>query len=254
MFDSAYPPQQPPAVPVVAFYIGGDTPHDWSDEEIAAQPATYGLPIYVHDGVGGDAAAAAAEVIGWLEAHSWAPGAAVAIDTEATVEPAWIADFDAIVSVKGWPVIDYQSKGPVSSNPLTSGGRWIADWTGSPHQYPGAVATQYASADQTGQPWDLSLIDQSVQLQLLHASYTPPPKDPQLVTVQLPELQESNTGPAVRSLQVLLQSHGQGVGPSGADADFGPDTDAAVRAFQQSAGLTADGIAGPVTWTALLTS
>ena len=33
---------------------------------------------------------------------------------------------------------------------------------------------------------------------------------------------------------------------------FGPDTAAAVKAFQTSHGLTADGIVGPVTWAALV--
>ncbi len=36
-----------------------------------------------------------------------------------------------------------------------------------------------------------------------------------------------------------------------ADGDFGPGTEKAVRDFQQSAGLTVDGIAGPDTFTAL---
>ncbi|MER7668320.1 peptidoglycan-binding protein [Kitasatospora sp. NPDC096128] len=57
-------------------------------------------------------------------------------------------------------------------------------------------------------------------------------------------------GDAVKALQVQLNAHGAGLGVDGA---FGPGTDAKVRNFQQSAGLTpVDGIVGPATWGALL--
>lgn len=52
----------------------------------------------------------------------------------------------------------------------------------------------------------------------------------------------------VKTLQALLNGHGQSLT---VDGDFGPSTLAAVEAFQSSAGLTADGIVGPNTKTAL---
>jgi peptidoglycan hydrolase-like protein with peptidoglycan-binding domain len=53
----------------------------------------------------------------------------------------------------------------------------------------------------------------------------------------------------VPSLQYLLRARGHSVA---VDGIFGPKTDAAVRAFQQSRNLAVDGIVGPKTWTALI--
>ena len=53
----------------------------------------------------------------------------------------------------------------------------------------------------------------------------------------------------VKTLQYLLRARGHTVT---VDGIFGPGTDAAVRGFQQQKGLTADGIAGPATWSALI--
>ena len=64
-----------------------------------------------------------------------------------------------------------------------------------------------------------------------------------------PILRTGNEGDAVASLQQSLADLGYSPGP--VDGDFGPRTDAAVRAFQKSAGLLTDGICGPLTWTAL---
>ena len=54
----------------------------------------------------------------------------------------------------------------------------------------------------------------------------------------------------IRSLQYLLQQHGRG--EVEVDGIFGPITAAAVRDFQQSAGLIVDGIVGNQTWPALI--
>ena len=66
----------------------------------------------------------------------------------------------------------------------------------------------------------------------------------------LRELETGSRGEDVRALQLLLNGRGHSCG--NADGEFGKKTDAAVRGFQQAKQLTADGIAGPKTWSALL--
>lgn len=55
-------------------------------------------------------------------------------------------------------------------------------------------------------------------------------------------------GGAVERAQKWLQELGYSVGNTGADGDFGPATEAAVRLFQQRQGLQVDGIVGQRTW------
>ncbi|MDR7276927.1 peptidoglycan recognition protein family protein [Catenuloplanes atrovinosus] len=64
-----------------------------------------------------------------------------------------------------------------------------------------------------------------------------------------PTFGEGARGQHVRTIQHLLRQHGATVTADGA---FGPATAAAVRAFQTSRGLTADGVVGPPTWPVLI--
>lgn len=65
-------------------------------------------------------------------------------------------------------------------------------------------------------------------------------------------LRNGSTGPSVVVLQVSLNRISQNYPAipkiSAVDGIFGPQTEAAVRSFQQIFGLTADGIVGPATW------
>jgi peptidoglycan hydrolase-like protein with peptidoglycan-binding domain len=60
-----------------------------------------------------------------------------------------------------------------------------------------------------------------------------------------PVTRPGDEGHPVVTLQELLRAHGHAIA---ADGVFGPRTEAAVRAVQTAAGLTADGVAGPLTW------
>lgn len=56
-------------------------------------------------------------------------------------------------------------------------------------------------------------------------------------------------GDVVRAAQTQLNVYGHGLK---VDGEFGPTTDAAVKAFQKRYGLVVDGLVGPKTWVALV--
>lgn len=63
-------------------------------------------------------------------------------------------------------------------------------------------------------------------------------------------LRRGDRGMLVRIAQTALAR--AGFNPGTVDGVFGPNTQAAVRAFQQARGLAVDGVIGPRTWTALM--
>lgn len=101
-------------------------------------------------------------------------------------------------------------------------------------------------------------LDQSLLLPgFFGAAPKPPAPQPHPTTPTLEEIvalapvvRQGSTGQPVRNWQGLLCAHGHTVVIDGA---FGQKTHDATVAFQRSKGLTADGIAGPVTLKAALT-
>ena len=65
-----------------------------------------------------------------------------------------------------------------------------------------------------------------------------------------PQISNGSSGDDVRRLQRLLVEM-KFLDYTGVDGIFGNNTEASVRMFQESAGLTVDGIVGPQTWGAL---
>lgn len=161
MYDAAYPPGHPPAWPVVAGYLGGDTPHVWSLAEWEHQPARYRLPIWVRsnpDRVNADDDAAAA--VRAAKAVGVPHGATIALDFETAVNGAYVGVFDRVMTAAGYRVMLYGSASTVRNNRRPSGGYWVADWTGHAHMDVGAEATQWTN----GSAYDSSLILSSVPL------------------------------------------------------------------------------------------
>lgn len=101
-------------------------------------------------------------------------------------------------------------------------------------------------------PWDCVLRYSSDDEQ----ASAPAEAKPDPVTLpcfaKLPMLERGSKGEYVRAMQLLLIGRGCGCGPDGADGDFGPATEAALRRYQAENGLDADGICGNLTWQKLL--
>jgi peptidoglycan hydrolase-like protein with peptidoglycan-binding domain len=67
----------------------------------------------------------------------------------------------------------------------------------------------------------------------------------------MPTLEMDSSGPVVSSLQTLLTNGAPGqwiTTPGAIDGDFGPLTEASVKAFQGWGGVTVDGVIGDQTW------
>jgi len=253
MLDCSQPAKDAPRWPVQAFYVGGLTPHIWTDDEVKAIKAKYGLPIYVQVDPRADPLEDAAKFFDWLTAHGWQHGEAVAADTEDVDMREWLQVVNNQLTAAGYKLIDYQSKGVKPLNPVTSGGAWVADWTDEPHLMPGTIATQYLPASHSGLDYDASLISTDVHLHQLNPTPLPPVPRYQ-VTVALPALYQGTDGPAVRNLQGLLNAQRPAaIQPLMIDGDFGTLTRAALIAYQ-AAHLNEHipGVAGPLTWHALL--
>jgi len=166
MFDAAFPPTNPPdpqKVPAAAGYIGGNTPHVWTDAEWDRMPQPYRLPIWTtshpdqHNGTVDGVNAA-----GWMMRHKIPDGCWIALDLETAINTKYVKAFDAEIVKEGYLLSIYGSKDTIYQNPIPSGGYWIADWTGFSHMLSRAVITQWASDTMLKVGWDMNLVDDKV--------------------------------------------------------------------------------------------
>jgi hypothetical protein len=196
-YDAAFPPVNPPKTDGVAFYIGGDTPHVWTQAEIGMQKARYRLPIYVRNIPPWNASADAQVILARLKAIGAPKGSTVVIDLETVVQVAYVAALNAAIRQGGYHLMKYGSSGNINSNPPTDGGTWVAIPEAKPATLPtGTVGVQYADPG----PYDLSEFSGLLALW----DTQPPP-------VILPPI------PAVKGVKMIILFILQGSVPSGTD-------------------------------------
>lgn len=168
--DSSTPPGSYPPVGGWAFYLGGDTPHVWSAEEVAAIPAgMVKLPIWTRSNPGQvDPNQDAQAYVAQLMAYGVPKGVRVGLDFETAVYGAYVQTFNAVLRAAGYLVMLYGSQSTVTQNPQPDGGYWGAQWTGQGGVVAGDKATQWEDWGQ----WDESTC---VDDGLWWGSPTPPP-------------------------------------------------------------------------------
>ena len=152
--DSAWPPAAYPAVDGWGFYIGGNTPHVWTPQEVTElkKHVRYLLPIFTSSNPNvSQVAANAASIVASCTALGMPKGKLVAVDLEAAVNRAYMAGLDYTVSLAGWKLVAYGQLSTVTGNPEPSGGYWVGQWDGVADD-PSWTGKQYEDAGD----WDLS--------------------------------------------------------------------------------------------------
>ena len=173
MFDAAYPESVVnfgvPLWEVVAGYIGGNTPNIWTKDEwnqlIQLSGAQFALPIFTRSNPGSHSATedvqAAINRLNFLEVPK---NVCIAWDLETAIAPDYVKSVDQQMQAAGWKVMIYGSKSTLFLNGKPSGGFWVAEWTGSPHLYPGSAATQWSGSGPFGGAYDPNLVADTTPL------------------------------------------------------------------------------------------
>jgi hypothetical protein len=122
--------------------------------------------------------------------------------------------------------------GPAGPSP----GIWRKYSGVNPHDHHCHVSIISGTMADDTRDWD---IDAAVQADpIIQPDYVPPP----------PTLRKGSKGDRVKSMQTLLLAKGMKIS---VDGDFGTETAAALKRFQEAHGLVADAICGPMSWAVL---
>jgi len=141
----------------VAGYLGGDTPHIWTDAEWKRFGSLRKLPIWVRSDPGAvNAEADAFAALEGLYGLRVSRGTTIALDLETAVDSGYVNTFHGVMRWAGFYVWVYGSASTVFGNPEADG-YWVADYAGrGPFMYPHKMvkATQYVN----GTNYDSSLV------------------------------------------------------------------------------------------------
>lgn len=158
MFDASVPPTSAPGgYRAVAGYIGGDTPHVWTEAEWKRFGRLHKLPIWVRsDPADVDPETDAFGALQRLYQLRVPRGITVVIDLETAVNVSYVRRFHSVLRWAGFYVWVYGSASTVFGNPVAEG-YWVSDYAGKgpfmyPHRY--VKATQYDN----GPHYDSSLV------------------------------------------------------------------------------------------------
>jgi hypothetical protein len=176
-------------------------------------------------------------------------------DAPAWVRGRWAAGIDhpwLYISRSQWQSLHDAMTGALGTGDW---GYFVADWTGEPHELAlpdgtKADAVQYDHPPHSGGHFDLSTIYGPLPSIGPAPEPIPPQPTPGGNDVQVPTIQSGSKGGAVKAAQSIL--NGKAGARLALDGDFGPATEAAVKAWQTFFRLEVDGIVGPQTWATLL--
>lgn len=186
------------------------------------------------------------------------------VDTDDVAYHACAANWAGWVGIENESAADGDLFQPLTPEQINANAqilRWLNAVEGVPIQVtddPGTQGVAYHSMvpgdcsnawGRTGCPGDAIVADRHTIVEVALGS-APAPAAPPV----RPMLSQGDNGPAVVELQTRLLAFGYDLGEWGADGDFGPATDAAVRAFQAAQGFYIDGVVGPETWAGLDTA
>lgn len=173
-----------------AFYLGGNTPHVWSPEQIDTQTNRYRLPIWVYDPAHTGAANGTADAKKAIQrlVNLGAPkGIRVVYDMETWVDKEWSNAFCETIEADGYLGTAYGSKNTIIQNHIGKGGLWDADYgdgvTVRIHINQGSWATQYADSKMLKTNFDMSALSDTSHLWDMSAA--PPPQTPVPVSMSL---------------------------------------------------------------------